>query len=108
MILAICADPIWRANYRRLVRNREKLTGEPGVAEPEYRLPPTSKSDASVTGEWRTNVVASYRHSIRLGRPIYIRLHNILFRTLDRSHHLLQLDWLRHHLVLRRRIHVPC
>jgi len=42
MILAICADPIWRANYRRLVRNREKLTGEPGVAEPEYRLPPTS------------------------------------------------------------------
>jgi len=44
MILAICADPIWRANYRRLVRNREKLTGEPGVAEPEYRLPPTSKS----------------------------------------------------------------
>ena len=46
MILAICADPIWRANYRRLVRNREKLTGEPGIAEPEYRLPPTSKSYA--------------------------------------------------------------
>lgn len=42
MILAILADPIWRANYRRLVRNREKATGEVGVSEPEYRLPPTA------------------------------------------------------------------
>jgi len=89
MITAICADPIWRANYRRLVRNREKLTGEPGVAEPEYRLPPTSKSVVTVTGDWPTNVTVSNWHSIRLGRPLHIRLHNLLFRTLDRTHHLL-------------------
>lgn len=108
MILAICADPIWRANYRRLVRNREKLTGEPGVAEPEYRLPPTSKSIANIVCAEQTNAITSNRHSIRLGRPIYLWLHNILFRTLDRSDNLLQLDWLWHHLVLRRRLHVPC
>jgi len=41
MLTAIFADPIWRANYRRLVKNREKATGIPGVSEPEYRLPPT-------------------------------------------------------------------
>lgn len=36
----IISDPIWRYNYRRLIRNREAATGEEGVAEPEYRLPP--------------------------------------------------------------------
>lgn len=41
MMIAIISDPIWRANYRRLVRNREKRTGEEGGSEPEYRLPPT-------------------------------------------------------------------
>ncbi|OJD31440.1 mfs general substrate transporter [Diplodia corticola] len=41
MILGICTDPLWRRNYARLVQRREAQGGEPGGAEPEYRLPPT-------------------------------------------------------------------
>lgn len=41
MILGIASDPIWHWNYRRLMRNRERATGEVGVSEPEFRLPPT-------------------------------------------------------------------
>jgi hypothetical protein len=41
MLLAILSDPIWRWNYRRLMRNREKATGEKGGTEPEFRLPQT-------------------------------------------------------------------
>jgi len=36
MIAAILSDPIWRKNYRRLVRQSED-----GVSQPEFRLPPT-------------------------------------------------------------------
>ncbi|KAL1649557.1 hypothetical protein SLS58_001614 [Diplodia intermedia] len=41
MILGISTDPLWRRNYARLVQRREAQGGEPGGAEPEYRLPPT-------------------------------------------------------------------
>lgn len=41
MITGILSDFIWRRNYSRLVRNREEVTGEKGVTEPEFRLPPT-------------------------------------------------------------------
>jgi MFS family permease len=40
MLSAILSDPIWHHNYIRLVRDKEKQTGEPGVSEPEFRLPP--------------------------------------------------------------------
>lgn len=45
MLLAISSDPIWHWNYLRLLRNREKSTGE-RKSEPEYRLPP------SIFGPW--------------------------------------------------------
>ncbi|EXJ93232.1 hypothetical protein A1O3_01789 [Capronia epimyces CBS 606.96] len=45
MLLAIASDPIWHHNYLRLLRNREKATGE-SKSEPEYRLPP------SIVGPW--------------------------------------------------------
>lgn len=41
MVLAIASDPIWRWNYKRIQRNREKETGTEGIVEPELRLPPT-------------------------------------------------------------------
>lgn len=41
MVLGILSDPIWRRNYQRLLRKREAATGEKGVTEPEFRLPPT-------------------------------------------------------------------
>ncbi|KAF4543191.1 uncharacterized protein LTHEOB_6925 [Lasiodiplodia theobromae] len=41
MALGISTDPLWRRNYARLVQRREAQGGEPGGAEPEYRLPPT-------------------------------------------------------------------
>ncbi|KAI9666081.1 MAG: hypothetical protein M1821_004016 [Bathelium mastoideum] len=41
MVIGICCDPLWRRNYARLVRQREKAGGEPGGSEPEFRLPPT-------------------------------------------------------------------
>lgn len=41
MVLGILSDPIWRRIYRHLVSQREKATGEVGVSEPEFRLPPT-------------------------------------------------------------------
>lgn len=40
MLAAISTDPLWHKNYVRLVRQREQNGGEPGGAEPEYRLPP--------------------------------------------------------------------
>lgn len=40
MILAILSDPIWRRNYRRLVRNHEQMVQEKGESMPEWRLPP--------------------------------------------------------------------
>jgi hypothetical protein len=46
MIAAILSDPIWRWNYRRLVRRLEAETGKPGGSEPEFRLPPC------VVGVW--------------------------------------------------------
>ncbi|KAL6714512.1 hypothetical protein ACLMJK_007937 [Lecanora helva] len=39
-LIAIATDSLWRKNYVRLIRNREKHGGEPGGSEPEYRLPP--------------------------------------------------------------------
>jgi len=41
MILGILSDPIWQRIYKRNMAKREKATGEPGVSEPEFRLPPT-------------------------------------------------------------------
>lgn len=41
MIMGILTEPIWRWNYKRLVRNHSEATGEVGVSEPEFRLPPT-------------------------------------------------------------------
>lgn len=40
MLAGILTDPLWHHNYLRLVRQREHNGGEPGGAEPEYRLPP--------------------------------------------------------------------
>lgn len=40
MLIGITTDPLWHKNYVRLVRNREKNGGEPGGADPEFRLPP--------------------------------------------------------------------
>ncbi|KAF1348213.1 major facilitator superfamily domain-containing protein [Delphinella strobiligena] len=40
MLLTIFADPLWRKNYTRLMKKREAETGEVGVSEPEFRLPP--------------------------------------------------------------------
>lgn len=41
MLLAIASDPIWHWNYQRLMRNKERETGESGKSEPEFRLPPS-------------------------------------------------------------------
>ena len=41
MLLGVSADPIWRRNYNRLVKQRAAQGGEPGGSEPEFRLPPT-------------------------------------------------------------------
>jgi hypothetical protein len=41
MLLAIASDPIWHWNYIRLVRKKEKETGQEGASEPEFRLPPS-------------------------------------------------------------------
>ncbi|KAK2762839.1 hypothetical protein FQN54_001014 [Arachnomyces sp. PD_36] len=38
MLCAISTDPLWRRNYSRLVHKYEK--SNPGVFEPEWRLPP--------------------------------------------------------------------
>ncbi|MCJ1305189.1 hypothetical protein MMC08_008003 [Hypocenomyce scalaris] len=40
MLAGISTDPLWHKNYMRLVQNRERGGGEPGGAEPEFRLPP--------------------------------------------------------------------
>ncbi len=40
MLAGILTDPLWHRNYIRLVQQREQDGGEPGGAEPEYRLPP--------------------------------------------------------------------
>ncbi|MCJ1351001.1 MAG: hypothetical protein MMC33_000983 [Icmadophila ericetorum] len=40
LIFGIATDPLWHKNYVRLVNKRERLGGEPGGSEPEYRLPP--------------------------------------------------------------------
>lgn len=40
MLAGISTDPWFHKNYVRLVRQREEKGGEPGGAEPEYRLPP--------------------------------------------------------------------
>lgn len=39
----------WEANYLRLVKQREASGGEPGVSEPEYRLPPAIAGAPLVT-----------------------------------------------------------
>lgn len=41
MLFGIATDPLWRAQYRRMVRRAEQAGGEKGATEPEYRLPPT-------------------------------------------------------------------
>jgi hypothetical protein len=40
MIGAVLTDPIWRRNYRQLVKNHQQLVGEKGEYMPEWRLPP--------------------------------------------------------------------
>ena len=40
MVCACLMDPIFHKNYVRLIKEREKETGEVGGSEPEYRLPP--------------------------------------------------------------------
>ncbi|KAI9818934.1 MAG: hypothetical protein M1827_007756 [Pycnora praestabilis] len=40
MLAGVSTDPFWHKNYVRLVQKREAEGGEPGGAEPEYRLPP--------------------------------------------------------------------
>ncbi len=40
MLLAAATDPLWHKFYVHLVRRREATGGEPGGAEPEFRLPP--------------------------------------------------------------------
>ncbi len=39
-LVAISTNPFWHKNYLRLVSSGDKNGGEPGVSEPEYRLPP--------------------------------------------------------------------
>ena len=39
----------WEANYLRLVKQREACGGEPGISEPEYRLPPAIAGAPLVT-----------------------------------------------------------
>jgi hypothetical protein len=39
ILIGAAMDPLWRRNYRRLVRIREGETGEEGGSEPEFRLP---------------------------------------------------------------------
>ena len=41
MLLAIASDPFWDWNYLRLMRKKEKETGQEGASEPEFRLPPS-------------------------------------------------------------------
>ncbi|KEF54431.1 uncharacterized protein A1O9_09598 [Exophiala aquamarina CBS 119918] len=45
MILGISSDPLWQRNYRRLIRNNERNTGEL-KSEPEFRLAP------AIVGAW--------------------------------------------------------
>ncbi len=40
MLAGISTDPLFHRYYEMLVRKREADGGEPGGAEPEYRLPP--------------------------------------------------------------------
>lgn len=40
MVCGILCDPLFRNYYLKLVQRREAEGGEPGGAEPEYRLPP--------------------------------------------------------------------
>ncbi|KAI9718792.1 MAG: hypothetical protein M1812_003966 [Candelaria pacifica] len=40
MLAGISTDPLFHRYYEKLVRRREEDGGEPGGAEPEYRLPP--------------------------------------------------------------------
>ncbi|CAN8102500.1 unnamed protein product [Discula destructiva] len=40
MLCGAACDPIVHRNYARLIKAREKATGEIGGSEPEYRLPP--------------------------------------------------------------------
>lgn len=39
-LVAISTNPLWHKNYLRLVSKTERDGGEPGVSEPEHRLPP--------------------------------------------------------------------
>lgn len=39
-LAAIATNSLWHKNYLRLVSNAENNGGEPGVSEPEHRLPP--------------------------------------------------------------------
>ena len=39
-MVAIATQPLWHKHYVMLVDKHEKNRGEPGGAEPEYRLPP--------------------------------------------------------------------
>lgn len=48
MMAAIATDPLWHRNYLRLVRNNTTDPDEPGMSEPEFRLPP------SIFGAWLT------------------------------------------------------
>ncbi|KAI9696910.1 MAG: hypothetical protein M1820_007985 [Bogoriella megaspora] len=41
MVIGIFCDPLWRRNYTRLMRQRERAGGDPSGSEPEFRLPPT-------------------------------------------------------------------
>ena len=41
MLLAIASDPFWNWNYLRLMRKKEKETGQEDASEPEFRLPPS-------------------------------------------------------------------
>ena len=53
MTLGACeADPElprWHKNYLRLVHQHEKVTGESGASEPEFRLPPAIAGAPLVT-----------------------------------------------------------
>src|SRR5271155_5586870 len=41
MLLAIASGPFWDWNYLRLMRKKEKETGQEDASEPEFRLPPS-------------------------------------------------------------------
>ncbi|KAH7119772.1 major facilitator superfamily domain-containing protein [Dendryphion nanum] len=69
MLAGVSSDPLWRRQYEKLVRERERKGGEPGGSEPEYRLPST------VVGSWIVPIAL-----FGFGWTTYSHCHLLLFR----------------------------